>query len=74
VKVGPLAAPDGDVTEMIPVVAFVGTVVMIVVAVELITVAGVPLKFTVLEPAVVLNPMPKIVTLAPTKPEEGDNP
>ena len=39
---GPVAIPDGDVTETVPVVAPVGTEVVIVVALDAVTVAAVP--------------------------------
>jgi hypothetical protein len=53
-----VAAPVGVVTVIDPVVAPVGTAVARVVAVDVVTVAAVPLNVTVLEEAVVLKPVP----------------
>ncbi len=55
-----------------PVVAPVGTVVTIEVALQLVAVAVVPLNFTVLVPWVEPKFVPVIVTAAPTAPEVGD--
>ena len=41
-NVGPVAIPDGEVTETAPLVAPVGTEVVIVVALDAVTVATVP--------------------------------
>jgi hypothetical protein len=43
------------------------------VAVEAVTVAGVPLKITVLSDGVVLKPLPLIVTVALTSAAFGEN-
>jgi hypothetical protein len=56
----------------LPVVAPVGTVVTIEVALQLVAVAVVPLNFTVLVPWVEPKFVPVIVTAAPTAPEVGD--
>jgi hypothetical protein len=53
-----VADPVGVVTLIEPVVAPVGTVVAREVAVDAVTVAGVPLNVTVLDEAVVLKPVP----------------
>ena len=55
-----------------PVVAPVGTVTFIDDAPQLVTVADVPLNFTVLVPCVVPKFVPVIVTGAPTAPLVGD--
>jgi hypothetical protein len=59
---GLVAEPPGAVTAIEPVVAPVGTVVTICVAVDEVTVADVPLNVTVFWPGVALNPVPEIVT------------
>ena len=60
-------------TTTLPVVAPVGTVATIEVALQLpIVVAAVPLNFTVLVPCVEPKFVPVIVTDAPTAPEVGD--
>jgi hypothetical protein len=60
------------VTLIGPDVAPEGTVVTIVVLVALVTVAVVPLNLTVLLAAVVLKPVPVIVTVAPMTPLDGE--
>ncbi len=59
------------VTVIAPVVAPVGTEVVIVVAVEAVTCAVVPLNFTMLLAAVVLKLVPVMVTAVPTAPLPG---
>ena len=59
------------VTVMVPVVAPVGTVVVMLVAVDAVTVAATPLKFTVLLAGVVLKFVPVMVTVVPTGPLAG---
>jgi hypothetical protein len=66
-----LAIPP-TVTITFPVVAPVGTVATMLVALQLVTVAVVPLNFTVLVPWVPPRFVPVIVTDAPTAPEVGD--
>ena len=69
----PLLAILLTVTTTLPVVAPVGTVATIEVALQLpIVVAVVPLNFTVLVPCVEPKFVPVIVTDAPTAPEVGD--
>ena len=69
----PLLATLLTVTTTLPVVAPVGTVATIEVALQLpIVVAVVPLNFTVLEPWVEPKFVPVIVTDAPTAPVVGD--
>jgi hypothetical protein len=46
-------------------------VVTILVVVADTTVAGVPLKLTAFAAALALNPVPKIVTVSPTRPRVG---
>ena len=65
----PLLATLPTVTTTFPVVAPVGTVVVITVSDQLVTVAVVPLKVTV--PVVVPKPVPVIVTVAPGAPDVG---
>jgi hypothetical protein len=72
VKVFLLLAVPLTVTTMLPVVAPVGTVVTIDVALQLVTVAVVPLNVTVLVLWVEPNPVPVIVTVAPTAPLVGE--
>ena len=68
----PLLALPLTVTTTFPVVAPVGTIAPIELALQLvIVVAVVPLNFTVLEPCVDPKPLPEIVTDAPTAPELG---
>ena len=59
------------VTEIVPVVAPAGTVVVMLVAVEAVTVATVPLNLTILLACVVLKLVPVMVTVAPTCPLVG---
>jgi hypothetical protein len=69
----PLLATLLTVTTTLPVVAPVGTVATIEVALQLpIVVAVVPLNFTVLDPCVEPKFVPVIVTDAPMAPEVGD--
>lgn len=65
--------PDSDptVTVIGPVVAPVGTVVVIEVVVLAETTAVTPLNFTMLFPATALKLLPVSVTCAPTTPFEG---
>ena len=61
-----------SVTEIFPVVAPEGTVVVMVVAELVITVASVPLNVTMLFVGVKSNPVPVMVTGDPTGPEAGE--
>ena len=73
VKLTPLLAAPDTVTTTLPVVAPVGTVTTIDVALQLvIAVAVVVLNFTVLVPCVALKFVPVIVTDAPTAPDVSD--
>jgi len=63
-----LATPDAETTTL-PVVAPAGTVVMMLVALQLVGVASVPLKLTVPVPSVEPKFVPVIVTEVPTTPE-----
>ena len=56
-----------------PVMAFAGTVVVIVVAVLAVTMAGTPLKSTKLSAGIVLKLVPVIVTTVPATPLAGEN-
>lgn len=72
-KFAPLLAFPLTVTTTFPLVAPIGTVATIEVALQLpIVVAGVPLNVTVLVPCVDPKVAPVIVTLVPTGPEVGD--
>src|ERR1700728_2811105 len=68
VKLFPLLLTPLANTTTLPVVAPVGTVTAILVALQLVTVAVVPLNFTVLDPWVEPKFVPAIVTDAPTAP------
>ena len=59
-----VADPAGDVTAIGPVVAPEGTATTSWLALAEVMVAAMPLKLTVFWLAVVLNPVPKIVTVA----------
>jgi hypothetical protein len=72
VKLRPLLAMLDTVTTTLPVVAPLGTVATMLVALQLVAVAVVPLNLTVLVPCVVPKPVPVIVTDAPTAPDVGD--
>jgi len=71
VKFTPLLAILSTVTTTFPVVAAAGTVVVRLVAVQLITVAAIPLNVTVLARCVAPKPVPLMVTTVPTGPELG---
>lgn len=66
-----VAAPLGVVTETFPVVAPVGTVAVIWVALLTVNVAAVPLKERAEAP---VRLVPATTTVAPSGPEEGCNP
>lgn len=72
VKFAPLLESPFTVTTMFPVVAPEGTVTTILVSLQLEGVADVPFNVTVLEPWVAPNPLPLMVTEAPTAPAAGD--
>ena len=75
VKLMPLLAMPDTVTTTVPVVAPLGTVAVILpLPHAVMTVAVMPLNFTVLVPWVDPKFEPEIVTEAPTAPEVGDNP
>lgn len=59
------------VKEILPVVAPIGTVVVILVAVEAVTVAATPLKVKMLSSGIALKFEPLIMTVAPTAPLPG---
>jgi hypothetical protein len=69
VKLEPLLFTPLAKTTTFPVIAPVGTVVAILVALQLVTVAAVPWKLTVPEPWVDPKFVPVIVTAVPTPPE-----
>src|SRR5262245_45540088 len=71
VKLTPLLARPPTVTVTDPVVAPAGTVAVILVAAQLVTVASVPLKWTVLTPCVAPKLVPVIVTAVPAGPLVG---
>jgi len=66
-----LATPE-TVTTTFPVVAPLGTLAAMLVALQLVAVAVVPLNFTVLLPWLDPKFVPVIVTEAPTAPDVGD--
>jgi len=68
----PLLARLETVTTTFPVVAPLGTGTTILVSLQLVGVANVPLKVTVLDPCVAPKPTPVIVTGVPGKPLAGD--
>lgn len=72
VKATPLLARPLAVTTTLPVVAPVGTGTTMVVEFQLVGVAAVPLKVTVLVPCEVPKFAPVIVTEVPTAPDVGD--
>jgi hypothetical protein len=72
VKLLPLLATPLEFTTTFPVVAPVGTVVVMLVALQVPTVAVVPLNFTVPAPCVAPKFVPVIVTEAPTAPVVSD--
>jgi hypothetical protein len=74
VKLTPLLATPPTVTTTFPVVAPVGTVTTMLVALQLVAVAAVPLNLTVLVPCVAPKFTPAIVTVAPTNPDVGFSP
>jgi hypothetical protein len=74
VKVTALLATPNTVTTTLPVVAAMGTGTAIVVAVQLVGVAAVPLNVTVLSSWLDPKLFPVIVTDAPVRPEFGEIP
>jgi hypothetical protein len=71
VKFTPLLATPPTVTTTLPVVAPAGTGATMLVALQLVGVAAVPLNFTVLVPCVAPKFVPAIVTDVPTNPDAG---
>jgi hypothetical protein len=71
VKLTPLLATPPTVTTTLPVVAPAGTLVTMLVALQLVGVAAIPLNFTVLVPCVAPKSAPAIVTVAPSAPDVG---
>src|SRR5580765_471903 len=72
VKLRPLLASPPTVTTTLPVVAPAGTGTTMLVAVQLVGVAVVPLNLTVLVPCVAPKVVPAIVTAVPAGPVVGD--
>src|SRR5258705_3675089 len=70
-QVTPLLACPLTVTTTFPVVAPAGTGAAMLVAFQLLGVAAVPLKLTVLLPSVAPNVLPLMVTASPTAPDAG---
>ena len=64
-----VAVPAGFVTEILPVVAPAGTVVLILLSDAMVKAAVVPLNFTLVVP---VKPVPVIRTVVPTVPLEGE--
>jgi hypothetical protein len=73
VKFTPLVATPPTVTSTLPVVAPVGTDVAMLVALQVVTVAAVPLNVTVLVPCEDPKFVPVIVTGVPTGPDVVDS-
>jgi hypothetical protein len=71
VKLTPLLATPPTVTTTFPVVAPAGTFVTMLVALQLVAVAAIPLNLTVLVPCVAPKFAPAIVTVAPSSPDVG---
>jgi len=71
VNASPLLATPPTVTTMFPVVAPLGTGTTMLVALQLVGVAVVPLNLTVLVPCVAPKFVPVIVTDVPTAPDVG---
>jgi len=71
VKPTPLLAAPPTVTTTLPVVAPAGTGTTMLVALQLVGVAAIPLNFTVLVPCVAPRFAPAIVTDAPMTPDVG---
>jgi hypothetical protein len=71
VKPTPLLATPPTVTTTLPVVAPLGTVAVMLAALQLVAVAAVPLKVTVLVPCAAPKFVPAIATEVPTGPDVG---
>jgi len=71
VKLIPLLATPPTVTTTFPVVAPAGTGATMLVALQFVGVAAVPLNFTVLVPCVAPKFVPAIITDVPTNPDVG---
>jgi hypothetical protein len=71
-KLTPLVAVPLTVTTTLPVVAPAGTVTLMLLLLQFVTVAAVPLKVTVLVPWLAQKLLPQIPTVVPTCPEGGD--
>ena len=71
VKLTPLLAKLPTVTTTPPLVAPVGTVAVMLVALQFVAVAAVPLKVTALVPCVTPKFAPVMITEVPTAPELG---
>src|SRR3989454_351287 len=71
VKLKPLLATPPTVTTTFPVVAPAGTGTTMLVALQLVAVAVVPLNLTLLDPCVAPKFAPAIVTEVPTNPDVG---
>ncbi len=74
VNVNALLARPPTVTTTLPVVAPAGTGTTMLVADQVVGVAAVPLKVTVLEPLLAPKPVPLIVTVVATGPLDGERP
>ncbi len=66
-----VAVKEFTVTEIVPVFAPTGTVVVMLVVVDAVTVAAVPLNITVLLAGVALKLVPVMVTVVPSGPLTG---
>jgi hypothetical protein len=74
VKATPLLATLATVTTTLPVVAPLGTGTTMDAALQLVGVAALPLKVTVLLPCVAPKPLPETDTEVPTGPDAADKP
>jgi len=72
-KLTPLLAWPPTVTTTLPVVAPVGTGAVMLVLVQFVGVASVPLKRTALVPCVAPKLVPVMITEVPTAPEVGES-
>lgn len=72
-NVSALLASPATVTITFPVVVSGGTTAVMLVDDHAVTVAAIPLNFTVLAPCVGWKFVPEIITMVPIGPLDGDN-
>jgi hypothetical protein len=73
VKFTPVLEAEPTVTTTLPVVAPLGTAAVMLDALQAVTLAAVPLNFSVLVPCVVPKLVPAMVTDLPTEPDVGES-